>query len=149
MAIERFEKNVPRNRGAGETFPSCDLDRRRFFAAGAAAAWALASDSETGAAPVPPFPRGPMEARFYDSAGGGAAICGVCPRHCVIPEGKRGFCSTRENRAGKLYSLVYGRVAAMNVDPIEKKPFFHVLPGLARPRYAATRRRAGGCPACP
>jgi pyruvate formate lyase activating enzyme len=47
----------------------------------------------------------------------------------VIPEGERGFCSTRENRGGTLYSLVYAHVASMAVDPIEKKPLFHFLPG--------------------
>ncbi len=73
--------------------------------------------------------REPKEARFYEKLGNGAARCGVCPRRCTIPKGERGFCGTRENRGGVLYSLVYGRVAATHVDPIEKKPFFHFLPG--------------------
>lgn len=55
--------------------------------------------------------------------------CELCPRRCLVPNGKRGFCRVRENRKGKYYSLVYGNPAAAHLDPIEKKPFFHVLPG--------------------
>lgn len=54
--------------------------------------------------------------------------CELCPRHCRVPKGARGFCGVRENRNGKYYSLVYGNLAALHLDPIEKKPFFHVLP---------------------
>jgi len=49
----------------------------------------------------------------------------------VIQEGERGYCGTRENRSGTLYTLVYGKVAAAHVDLIEKKPFFHVFPGTS------------------
>ena len=70
-----------------------------------------------------------QEARFYDKLSDKQVQCRVCPRECVISDGKRGACGTRENRNGSLFSLVYGRVAAYHVDPIEKKPFFHVLPG--------------------
>ena len=55
--------------------------------------------------------------------------CQNCAHYCVIKNGKRGICNVRENKNGKLYSLIYGRVCAINVDPIEKKPFFHFLPG--------------------
>ena len=54
--------------------------------------------------------------------------CNLCPHHCVITEGKRGICGVKENTEGILYSLVYERAIANNVDPIEKKPFFHFLP---------------------
>lgn len=54
--------------------------------------------------------------------------CELCPRSCTISKGKRGYCGVRENRDGALYSLVYGNPAAIHLDPIEKKPFFHVLP---------------------
>ncbi len=54
--------------------------------------------------------------------------CTLCPRYCVVEEGKRGYCEVRENREGIYYSLVYGNPCAVHVDPIEKKPFFHVLP---------------------
>jgi len=55
--------------------------------------------------------------------------CQTCSHYCIIEEGKRGICGVRENKVGKLYSLVYGRACAINIDPIEKKPFFHFLPG--------------------
>jgi len=55
--------------------------------------------------------------------------CGLCPRSCVIAEGQRGFCTVRINRSGTLYTLGYGNPVAVHIDPIEKKPFFHVLPG--------------------
>ena len=71
----------------------------------------------------------PKEARFYEKLSDKLVQCYVCPRECVIRDGERGFCNTRENRKGTLYSLVYGRVATFNVDPVEKKPFFHVMPG--------------------
>jgi len=57
--------------------------------------------------------------------------CELCPHNCLIADGKRGICGVRENRAGTLYSLVYGQVASAAVDPIEKKPLFHFLPGSA------------------
>jgi len=55
--------------------------------------------------------------------------CQVCAHRCLIANGQRGICSVRENYDGKLYSLVYGKVIALNIDPIEKKPLFHFLPG--------------------
>ncbi len=61
----------------------------------------------------------------------GMVQCGLCPRHCVIPDGARGHCGVRHNRAGQLYTLVYGSPCSMNIDPIEKKPFFHFLPTAA------------------
>jgi pyruvate formate lyase activating enzyme len=54
--------------------------------------------------------------------------CSLCPHRCVIAAGERGLCRVRENRGGRLYSLVYGNPCAAHVDPIEKKPFFHFLP---------------------
>lgn len=69
------------------------------------------------------------EARFYEKISDNIVQCHVCPRECVIGQNNRGFCRTRENRKGKLYSLVYGKIASNNVDPVEKKPFYHFLPG--------------------
>ena len=66
---------------------------------------------------------------LWEPAEGGAVRCGLCRRRCLIPEGKRGFCRVRENRGGRLYSLNYGKAIATNVDPIEKKPFYHFMPG--------------------
>lgn len=55
--------------------------------------------------------------------------CALCNHRCLIPEGKRGVCMVRENQKGKLYSLVYGKVIAANIDPVEKKPVYHFYPG--------------------
>jgi pyruvate formate lyase activating enzyme len=55
--------------------------------------------------------------------------CLTCIRRCVIPQGGRRWCHTRENRDGRLYSLIYGRTASISLNPIEKKPVFHFLPG--------------------
>lgn len=55
--------------------------------------------------------------------------CTACKLRCVIKNGQAGVCGVRENKDGKLYLLVYGRASAVNVDPIEKKPLYHFLPG--------------------
>ncbi|MBN2111464.1 AmmeMemoRadiSam system radical SAM enzyme [Candidatus Woesearchaeota archaeon] len=55
--------------------------------------------------------------------------CHLCPRNCIIKDKERGNCRVRENKGGKLYSLVYGEACAVAIDPIEKKPLFHFLPG--------------------
>jgi len=60
---------------------------------------------------------------------GGAVQCFLCSHFCLIAKGKRGFCGVRKNVEGKLQTLVYGDVVAANVDPIEKKPLNHFLPG--------------------
>jgi pyruvate formate lyase activating enzyme len=69
------------------------------------------------------------EANFYNAGKDGLAQCFLCERRCAIPEGKRGFCGVRENKGGKLFSLVYGRPCSYAVDAIEKKPFYHFFPG--------------------
>ena len=66
---------------------------------------------------------------FFSSLEGGEIQCELCPHRCRVAKGKRGICRVRENRDGKYYSLVYGNPCAVHPDPIEKKPFFHVLPG--------------------
>lgn len=68
------------------------------------------------------------EAMFYEKLEEKKVRCFLCGHHCIIKEGKRGICAVRENRDGILYSLVYGRLIAMHIDPIEKKPLFHFLP---------------------
>lgn len=68
------------------------------------------------------------EAMFYKAKAGNVQ-CRLCARNCVIADGKRGFCGVRENKNGRLYSLVFGRACSLAVDPIEKKPFFHFAPG--------------------
>jgi pyruvate formate lyase activating enzyme len=69
------------------------------------------------------------EAMFYDKIGDGKVKCHLCCHYCTISAGKRGICAVRENRDGVLHTLVYGKVIARHVDPIEKKPLFHFLPG--------------------
>jgi pyruvate formate lyase activating enzyme len=56
-------------------------------------------------------------------------MCSLCPNNCVIPESGRGKCRIRMNVNGELYTVTYGRPCAMHVDPVEKKPHFHFLPG--------------------
>lgn len=55
--------------------------------------------------------------------------CTACSWYCVIPEGQTGICAVRQNRGGELYLLVYGLTTGLQIDPIEKKPFYHFLPG--------------------
>jgi pyruvate formate lyase activating enzyme len=69
------------------------------------------------------------EALFYEKRDSLAVQCHICPRNCVIPNKGRGFCNARENRDGVLYTLVYAHPVSMHVDPMEKKPLFHFLPG--------------------
>lgn len=73
--------------------------------------------------------RGMREAMFYEPMGDEAVRCRLCPNNCVLSNGQRGFCRVREPVDGKLYTLVYELVCAVHVDPIEKKPMYHVLPG--------------------
>ena len=68
------------------------------------------------------------EALFYTQEDKGLR-CTLCSHHCLIASGRRGLCAVRENQGGKLYSLVYGKVAAEAVDPVEKKPLYHFMPG--------------------
>ena len=68
------------------------------------------------------------EARFYEALGE-RVRCLLCPHGCTIPPRRRGKCGVRENRDGRLYSLIYGMASSIHPDPIEKKPLFHFLPG--------------------
>jgi pyruvate formate lyase activating enzyme len=68
-------------------------------------------------------------AKFWEATGEKKVRCNLCRFHCVIASGRRGRCGVRENREGALFSLVYGKAVAENVDPIEKKPLYHFLPG--------------------
>ena len=69
------------------------------------------------------------QAMFQEAKEGGKVLCGLCSHRCLISSGKRGICAVRENRDGVLYSLVYDKVLAQTVDPLEKKPLFHFHPG--------------------
>ncbi len=69
------------------------------------------------------------EAMLYDSLEGDRLICRLCSHFCEIRPGKLGICGVRENRDGRLYTLVYGDIIAAHADPIEKKPLYHFFPG--------------------
>ncbi len=69
------------------------------------------------------------EALLYTSLADKRVHCRLCQHFCQIADGRRGICGVRENRGGTLYSLVYGKAVASSIDPIEKKPLFHLLPG--------------------
>ncbi|MGE5239110.1 MAG: AmmeMemoRadiSam system radical SAM enzyme [Chloroflexota bacterium] len=69
------------------------------------------------------------EALLYERLAESKVQCHLCAHYCTITPGKRGICAVRENRDGTLFTLVYGKVIARHVDPIEKKPLFHFHPG--------------------
>jgi pyruvate formate lyase activating enzyme len=72
------------------------------------------------------------EALFYERLPEGEVQCGLCPRECLLREGERGDCRVRVNLEGRLYSLVYGKPCALSLEPIEKAPLFHFMPGHKR-----------------
>jgi len=65
---------------------------------------------------------------YFTPLDGQVVRCELCPRHCEVAKDERGYCRVRKNIDGRYYSLVYGNPCAVNVDPVEKKPFFHLLP---------------------
>jgi len=69
------------------------------------------------------------EARFYEKLQTKKIKCKLCPRGCTVGDRERGYCGVRENRGGTYYTLVHSRVCTAHIDPIEKKPLFHYLPG--------------------
>lgn len=69
-----------------------------------------------------------VEARYYIKLPDREIECQLCPRNCKLGDKERGYCGVRENIGGTYYTLVYGKACTANVDPIEKKPFFHFLP---------------------
>ncbi len=70
-----------------------------------------------------------MEAYLYQQLEEKKVRCNLCSHRCIIKDGRRGICNVRENEAGILKTLVYGKLIARHIDPIEKKPLFHFLPG--------------------
>jgi len=70
----------------------------------------------------------PRIAAYWRPEGNGVR-CELCPHRCLISPGKRGICGVRENREGTLVALTYGKVAAVQFDPMEKKPLYHFHPG--------------------
>ena len=69
------------------------------------------------------------EALFYEVLPSGKVHCLLCPQSCIIADGKVGFCRVRKNIGGKLYSLIYGQITSIALDPVEKKPLYHFHPG--------------------
>jgi pyruvate formate lyase activating enzyme len=118
------------------------IDRRSFLRAAAATLPCLAGCGLASAAPTPlglplllpasdPDAQFTIEARYYEKLEHKKIRCKLCPRECVIDDRERGYCGARENRGGTYYTLVHSRVATAHIDPIEKKPLFHFLPGTA------------------
>jgi len=70
-----------------------------------------------------------VEARYYKKLPEREIECTLCPRQCKLGDKERGYCGDRENQGGTYYTLVYGKACAIHIDPIEKKPLFHFLPG--------------------
>lgn len=83
------------------------------------------------------------EAILYQKLEDGKVKCAVCSHRCTIAEGRRGICGVRENRGGTLYSLNYGIAVSVAIDPIEKKPLYHFMPGTKTYSFAAV-----GCNLC-
>ena len=69
------------------------------------------------------------KALYFDKLEDNKVQCKLCPWKCIIKDGERGKCRARENKEGILYSLVYGKPVSTHIDPIEKKPLYHFLPG--------------------
>jgi pyruvate formate lyase activating enzyme len=106
--------------------------RRQFIQGGMASLAALSVPSFPGRANCQEVRFGwinPKPAAYYTALPGAMVRCDLCPRQCEVMDGERGECGVRENRGGKYYSLVYGNPCAVHIDPIEKKPLYHVLPG--------------------
>ncbi|HDT14538.1 MAG TPA: AmmeMemoRadiSam system radical SAM enzyme [Candidatus Aminicenantes bacterium] len=109
------------------------MNRRRFLRGAAGAGLALGAGlpsvgrrlAASGAAPN----LSRVEARYYDKLPDREIECRLCPKLCRLGDKERGYCGVRENIGGTYYTLVYGKACSLHVDPIEKKPFFHVLPG--------------------
>lgn len=107
------------------------LTRREFVElsmkglAGVASARLFADSALAGNGPYPYI----RDARYWEALDNQRVRCELCPRRCIVASGQRGYCRVRENQDGQYKTLVYGRLTAMNNDPIEKKPLFHFLPG--------------------
>lgn len=117
--------------------PCGGLNRRSFLKCAVASGAALsagevaraASGMPAAASQQPDDARWVVEAKFYEKSANRKIKCKLCPRGCVVGDKERGYCGVRENRDGTYYTLVYSRVCAAHVDPVEKKPLFHYLPG--------------------
>ncbi|MCJ7679319.1 MAG: AmmeMemoRadiSam system radical SAM enzyme [Candidatus Aminicenantes bacterium] len=127
------------------------MNRRRFLQTAGASGLVLGSGMggfcENLYALGLPFELAEVEARYYNKLPDREIECRLCPRKCRLGDRERGYCGVRENRNGIYYSLVYGKACAANIDPIEKKPFFHFLPG-SRTQSIATAGCNVNCKFC-
>ncbi|MFP5276028.1 MAG: AmmeMemoRadiSam system radical SAM enzyme [Acidobacteriota bacterium] len=111
------------------------IDRRSFLLCAASAGMVgsirclAGSPAAWPAAASPDDSRYRREAQFYQKLANRKIKCKLCPRECIVGDKERGYCGVRENRGGTYYTLVHSRVCAAHIDPIEKKPLFHYLPG--------------------
>ena len=125
MNRTRSNSSPKANPALGATPTGGKITRRAFLQGSAALVAASAVN-------IPVLARGepkPFEARYYERLPDGRVHCVLCPTNCRPGDKERGNCGVRENRKGTYYALDYGRPCALHLDPIEKKPFFHVLPG--------------------
>jgi len=111
------------------------MDRRRFFRTAAGAGLALSTNAVPLLTHLYAFGDeanlSKVEARHYLRLPDQEVECRLCPRNCRLGDKERGYCGARENMDGTYYTLVYGKACSLNADPIEKKPFFHFLPGTS------------------
>ena len=112
------------------------IDRRQLVVLGAAGAAGALQPRLVRASAAPKRAPGSAgdglparEASWYKKLEEGRVECELCPQKCTVADMERGMCGVRENRGGTYFTLVHGRACAVHVDPIEKKPFFHVMPG--------------------
>ena len=138
----KSEKGTLPETPSGMSIPDSTLvavcDRRSFLRTAALPCIATCASAFVGGPLAAPLLAAPAaendaqfvrEAQFYEKLAYKKIKCKLCPRECVIDDRERGYCGARENRGGTYYTLVHSRVVTAHIDPIEKKPFFHVLPG--------------------
>ncbi|MEK6609029.1 MAG: AmmeMemoRadiSam system radical SAM enzyme [Myxococcota bacterium] len=80
---------------------------------------------------VDPTQPGYRPGRWWHPVGGGKIQCDLCPRACRVGDGQRAFCFVRQNVGGQMYLTTYGKASGFCIDPIEKKPLAHFLPGTS------------------
>lgn len=105
------------------------LDRRTFVKGLGLTLLSLTTERSMGQGQDQFGPTTETDARFYEKLDEKAVQCNQCFRHCMIAPGDAGHCRIRINREGRLMTMSYGNPGAVNIDPVEKKPFSHVLPG--------------------
>ncbi len=114
------------------------IDRRHFIAASVCAGCSLSLGNSlfppsAFAANMPEMAEevSDHEALHYEKMEGKKVTCKLCPKECRVADSERGYCGVRENIDGVYKTLVYGRPCSLHVDPIEKKPLFHYMPGTS------------------